>query len=265
MVVDNPFIMFNGKEYSFPEDLKHKADDFLKHLDIFLTNVAGVIDVALADDFVNGGLKHFRSTLADKLRQHDHEWVKFEEAYLQEMLAIHTEVFAPVDKLVMLESRLTQAEERQDIPAKQQLENELVGALEQFINLLYPDTAEHIPFLDDVIPLAEAAVFYESKGTAEGLNLCKHLIKSYVELRIYITNIRTERLHPQLHDNKAFCRQLKNFHQSVLDAHDALEMVSRRPRLLDCKTEGWMTKVLLETEVLEMSDPKKKRQEALQA
>jgi len=257
-VVDNPFIAFNGKEYTFPEELKLKADDFLKHLDIFLTNVAGVIDVALHDDFTNGGLKHFRALLADKLHQHDKEWVKFEEAYLQEMLSIHNEVFTPVDKLVQLEARLTGMEERGQIADKQRLENDFVGALEEFINLLYPDTAENVPFPEDVIPLAEAAVFYGSKGTAEGLNLCKYLIKAYVELRIYITNIKTERLLPHLHDNKNFCRLLKTFHQSVQDARDALEVVSRRPRLLDCKTEGWMTKKVLEPEVLEMSDSKKR-------
>jgi len=260
MVVDNPFVAFNGKEYTFPETLKHKAEDFLKHLDIFLTNVAGVIEVALKEDFTNGGLKTFKATLAGKLKTHDKEWVKFEEAYMKEMLAIHTEVFAPVDKLVTLEAKLTVAEERNAIAEKQKLENELVYALEEFVNLLYPDKSESTPFPEDVIPLSEAAMFYSSRSSLEDTNLAKHVIKAYLELRIYITSIKKDRLHPQLHDNKVFCRLLKTFHQSVLDAYDALELVSRRPRLLDCKTEGWMTKRLLEQEVKEMQEPHFDRQ-----
>ena len=31
---------------------------------------------------------------------------------------------------------------------------------------------------------------------------------------------------------------------------------SRKPRLLDCKTEGWMTKALMEPEIKEMQDPR---------
>jgi hypothetical protein len=255
-VVDNPYITFNGKEYSFPEDLKHRADDFLKHLDLFLTNVAGVIEVALKEDFTNGGLKSFKASLSDKLKTHDKEWVKFEEAYMKEMQDIHKEVFTPVDNLVTLESQLSAAEERGAIAEKQRLENELVYALEEFVNLLYPDKSESTPFPEDVIPLAEAAVFYALKMGGEGLNLCKHLIKAYLELRVYITEIRRERLHPQYHENKAFCRLLKTFYQSVLDASDALEVVSRKPRLLDCKTEGWMTKALMEPEIKEMQDPR---------
>ena len=41
------------------------------------------------------------------------------------------------------------------------------------------------PFPEDVIPLAEAAVFYALKMGGEGLNLCKHLIKAYLELRVF--------------------------------------------------------------------------------
>ena len=50
--------------------------------------------------------------------------------------------------------------------------------------------------------------------------------RSAEDREVYITEIRRERLHPQDHENKAFCRLLKTFYQSVLDASDALEVVS---------------------------------------
>ena len=51
-------------------------------------------------------------------------------------------MFTPVDNLVTLESQLSAAEERGAIAEKQRLENELVYALEEFVNLLYPDKSE---------------------------------------------------------------------------------------------------------------------------
>lgn len=97
-------------------------------------------------------------------------------------------------------------------------------------------------------------MFYESKCPAKWLTLCKYLIKAYLELRIFITNIPSERLHPQLHDNTKLIRLLKAFHKAVLEAQEALEAVAKFPRLAYCKTEGWMTKALLEPEVLELMD-----------
>jgi len=251
---DQPFISFNGKEYAFDENLRSEADIFLRQIDVFLTGVAQTIELALKDDFTNGGLKQFKGTLGQKLSDNDNDWIRFENAYLVRMHEIHTEVFAPIEILVNLENKLSAAEMRGSIQEKQDLENLLVGKLEEFINEVYPDTKQST-FCEDVIEMAEAAVFYSSKCSPEGLNLCKHLIKAYLELRIYITNIRVDRLLPDLHDNKAFCRLLQQFHKSVLAASATLDKMSRLPRLIECKTEGWMTKALLEPEILEMNDP----------
>lgn len=251
-VVDKPFLTFNGKDYPLSEELRNKSDMFLKNVDSYMTSIAGFIEPNMKDDFAMG-LKKFKSMLREKLHSFDESWRKYEEEFMQALLSVHSEVFTPCDKLVSLEERLTRAEEQNDIENKQRYENELVSALEEFTNLLYPDTADS-KFPDEVIPLAEACCFYESKCSDEWLNLAKHLIKSYLEMRIYITNIPQSRLYPQLHDNARFVLLLKAFHKSVFDAYEALEFVAKLPRLIHTKIDGWMSKSLLEPEVREMKD-----------
>merc|ERR1712072_143587 len=162
--------------------------------------------------------------------------------------SIHTEVFAPIEKLVTIEAKLTTAEEKLDIESKLVLENDFVDALEEFIHLLFPETASN-KFPVDVVQLAEACIFYETKCTEEWLNLAKHLIKDYLEVRIFVTNIPRTRIVPQHLDNQTFVRLLRNFHKSVLDASEALEFVARLPKLIYAKTSNWMTRKLLEPDL----------------
>jgi len=131
---------------------------------------------------------------------------------------------------------------------KQSLENDLIYQIEEFTHELFPETrVDAMP--EDVIPLAEACIFYESKCTEEWLHLAKYLIKDYLELRIFIRNVPEERLKPQLKENQEMMRLLKNFHASVLGARDALEFVARLPKLIHAKTQDWMTKKLLEPDL----------------
>merc|ERR1719411_2218648 len=103
---------------------------------------------------------------------------------------------------------LTQAEERLDIEAQQALENELVRTVERFARMLMPELPlEEFP--GDVMPLAEACIFYESKCTDEWLHLAKYLIKDYLELRNFVHKIPEDRLKPQLKDNADMMRLLK--------------------------------------------------------
>ena len=120
----------------------------------------------------------------------------------QRWQANHTvlcEVFQPVDRLVCLEMQITQAEERLDIVGKQRLENDFVRAVEDFCHELFPET-QSVMFPDEVMPLAEACIFYESKCVDEWLHLAKYLIKDYLELRIYVMKIPEERLKPEHKD-----------------------------------------------------------------
>merc|ERR1711915_1036504 len=135
-----------------------------------------------------------------------------------------------------------------DIETKQALENKLVKYVESFTNSLLPETKTD-KFPDDVIPLAEACIFYESKCTEEWLHLAKYLIKDYLELRMFIRNVPEERLKPQLKENNEMMRLLKNFHSSVLGAREALDFVSKLPKLIHAKTQDWMTKKLLEPDL----------------
>jgi len=250
-VQERPSVVFNGHEYPFPEEpapgLKANSEKFLKDVDSYMTKIASYVEPRLKDDF-SIGLKRFKYELKEDLEVFDKLWTKFEEMYLKARHDILNEVFEPIDKLVQVELQLTQAEERLDIESKQRLENEFVAMVEEFTHVLFPQTAQD-EFPDEVIPLAEACIFYESKCTEEWLLLAKHFIKDYLELRVYIMKIPEERLSPQLKENKQLCRLLSSFHASVLAARDALTFVARLPKLIHAKTENWMTKKLLEPDI----------------
>merc|ERR1712039_651556 len=127
-----------------------------------------------------------------------------------------------------------------DIEAKQRLENQFIRYVQAFANELLPSTRPE-KFPDNVVPLAEACIFYEFKCTEGWLQLSKVLIKDYLELRIYIKKIPEERLKPQLKENTAMTRLLRDFHASVLAAREGLDFVSKQPMLIHAKTDGWMT------------------------
>jgi len=246
-IQEKPGITYNGEEHLFPEELRTLSEKFLKDVDSHMTRIASQIEPHLKNDFANG-LKRFKNDLLEDIETFDKLWMDFEEEYSKVRHEILSKVFKNVDQLITIELMLTQAEERLDIEMKQRLENELIYGVETFTNMLFPETkAESFP--EDVIPLAEACIFYESKCTEEWLHLSKYLIKEYLELRIYISKIPEERMKPQLKENDKFMRHLKNFHASVLAAREALDFVAKLPRLIHAKTSDWMTKKLLDPDL----------------
>mmetsp|Transcript_5041 Transcript_5041/g.12336 ORF Transcript_5041/g.12336 Transcript_5041/m.12336 type:complete len:369 (-) Transcript_5041:138-1244(-) len=247
IVQEKPGVTYNNQEYQFAETLRTLSEKFLKDVDSYMTKIASEIEPRLKDDFATG-LKRFKVELKEDLEVFDEMWIKYESEYVKAKHDILSKVFEPVDRLVTLEMMLTQAEERLDVEAKQALENELIRAIEQFARMLIPNLPPEA-FPEDVIPLAEACIFYESKCTDEWLHFAKYLIKDYLELRIYISKIPEDRLDPHLKENQQMMRLLKNFHESVLAAKGALDFVSRLPRLIHAKTSNWMTKKVLEPDL----------------
>jgi len=247
-IMERPIDTYNGKEYTFPEELRQLSDKFLKDVDSYMTKIASFIEPSLKDDFSASGLKKFKWDFKELLTHFDNMWMEFEREYVKARHGILTEVFLPIEKLVSTEARLTTAEEKLDIEAKQALEADFVAAVEEFINVLYPDTANQ-KFPADVIQLAEACIFYETKCTEEWLHLAKYLIKDYLELRLFVANIPQTRVVPQHLDNQSFMRLLQNFHKSVIEATEALEFVAQLPKLIHAKTSNWMTRKLLEPDL----------------
>jgi hypothetical protein len=243
LVQEKPSIEYNKQQYPYPEELRSSAENFLKEVDSYMTKIASEIEPRLKDDFATG-LKRFKTELTDLLKKFDQLWMDFELEYVKARHEILTGVFEPVDKLVMTELMLSQAEERFDVEGKQRLEGELVKYAEAFTNDLFPETKAEL-FPDAVIPLAEGCIFYESKCNDEWLHRCRHLIKEYLELRNFIAKIPEVRLSPNLNTNADFCRLLKSFHASVLQAREALAFVATLPKLIHAKTCNWMTKRLL--------------------
>mmetsp|Transcript_26816 Transcript_26816/g.58308 ORF Transcript_26816/g.58308 Transcript_26816/m.58308 type:complete len:368 (-) Transcript_26816:48-1151(-) len=239
-----PGITYNGKEYAFDEALRTLSEKFLREIDSYITKIAVGTEPRLKDDF-SQGLKRFKVDLAEDLTVFDEQWMAYEQEYLKARHEILKQVFEQVHRLVTLEMMLTQAEERLDIEAKQMLENDLVEQIVKFARSLDPSLPNE-EFPEDVIPLAEACIFYESKCTEEWLHLAKYLIKDYLELRIYISKIPEERLHPELRENRRMMRLLKSFHETILASRVALSFVAKLPRLIHAKTSNWMTKKLLE-------------------
>ena len=76
------------------------------------------------DSFPNK--KQFNQDLAKLLKEFDTVWVAFETQYLEAKLAIDKSVLEQVSSLVETEIKPTDAEDKVDIPAKQQYENDLV-------------------------------------------------------------------------------------------------------------------------------------------
>jgi hypothetical protein len=247
-VQEKPAVKFNDQEYQYPEELRALSEKFLKDVDTQMTKIASLIEPRLKDDFATG-LKKFKSDLKEDLEPFDSLWVSFELEFCKARHNILTEVFDRVDGLIMTELALTASEERLDIEAKQRFENDLVKKIEDFTQMCFPDLSAGEAFPDDVIPLAEACIFYESKCTEERLLLSKYLLKDYLELRVYITKIPEMRIQPQLKENHDFMRLLQSFHSSVLAAREALIFVSKLPKLIHAKTSDWMTKKLLEPDL----------------
>ncbi|CAL1142818.1 unnamed protein product [Cladocopium goreaui] len=260
---------FNGELHTYDPSVKDLADAFLREVDTTMTKIASEIEPRLKDDFAPG-LPRFKAELKEDIQLFDKLWVDFEEKFVKARHEIMTKVFEQVEQIISVEMELTQAEERHDIDAKQRLENEFVhvwlnlgthsGVKKGFGGeamriwhshskvLLFPETAVE-KFPTDVIPLAEACIFYESKCTEEWLQLAKHLIYEYLELRIYVMKIPEQRLNPQLKENPQFMKHLKRFHAATLAAREALDFVSKLPQLIHAKTSDWMTKRLLEPDL----------------
>mmetsp|Transcript_88166 Transcript_88166/g.227340 ORF Transcript_88166/g.227340 Transcript_88166/m.227340 type:complete len:372 (+) Transcript_88166:79-1194(+) len=248
LVHEKPGVKYNDEEYPFTEALRTASEAFLKNVDQYMTKIASEIEPRLKDDFATG-LKRFKVELKEDLDIFDKLWMEYEKQHVKARHEILSKVFEPIDKLVTLEMMLTQAEERLDIEAKQALENELIRTIETFTHKVCAGQVPADPFPEDVIPLAEACLFYESKCTDEWLHVAKYVIKDYLELRIYIMKIPEERLKPELKENSQMMRLLKNFHESVLAARGALDFVSKLPKLIHAKTTNWMTKKLLEPDL----------------
>jgi hypothetical protein len=243
LVQEKPSVSYNKEEHMFPEELRAASEKFLKDVDQYMTKIASEIEPRLKDDFATG-LKRFKIELKEDLEAFDRLWMAYEFQYVQARHDILSKVFTPVDKLVMTELMLSQAEERLDVEGKQRLENDLIRYVEEFTHDLFPETKADL-FPDNVIPLAEGCIFYESKCTEEWLHHSRHLLKDYLELRNYIMKIPEVRLSPHLAQNTDLCRLLKDFHTSVLTARKALEFVATLPKLIHAKTCDWMTKRLM--------------------
>jgi hypothetical protein len=243
LVQESSIVTYNEQKHYYPEELRNLSEKFLKDVDQYMTKIASEIEPRIKDDF-QMGLKRFKYELKEDLEVFDQLWMKYECEFVKARHEIISRVFEPVDRLVTTETALSEAEERMDIESKQQKENELVKYIEDFTNELLPGTRSD-KFPEDVIPLAEACIFFESKCTEEWLQLAKVLIKDYLELRIYINKIPEERLKPQLKENPAMIRLLRDFHASVLAARPGLDFVSRQPKLIHAKTHDWMTMMKL--------------------
>jgi len=247
-IQERPAISYNGRNYQYPEELRTQSEKFLKDVDSYMTKIASEIEPRVKDDFVATGLKRFKYELKQELEIFEQFYSTYEELYLKARYDILNVVFEPMDKLIQIELMLSQAEERLDIEAKQRMENEFTKTAQEFTHVCFPETGNE-EFPEDVIPLAEACIFYESKCSEEWLLLAKHLLKDYLGLRIYIMKIPEERLYPNLKDNAQLMQFMKTFHTSVLAAREALAFVARLPKLIHAKTENWMTKKLVEPDL----------------
>jgi len=236
-------------------DLIEKCNDFLDVVDKANLQIPSYIEEHMPD-FAGTTLKKFKSGLLEKLAKFENAWTAHEELIMKVWHDIHEDVFAPVVDICYYEHELSLSEEENNFKAKQPLEIKLVDAIEKFYNLVYPAKkgATPMPWHEQVGPLSEGCVFYETKSSAESLNMCRHVIKAMVDLRRYIKKIPTARLYEQYDKNEEFCRLLKQFKAAVDDADGALTATEQLPPIINFKNEGWMTFGALDEEVHAIND-----------
>jgi hypothetical protein len=260
-VLDTPALKLNGKAYQWSTfkklcpDLITECDTFLGAVDKMSLSIPEFIKENLPD-FAPGGLKKFKNDLYDRMFKFDAMWRAHEQLMMQVWLEIHNDVFKPISVMVQIEAEMSKAEELEDMQEKQKLEEELVKAAEEFYNVVYPPKQlgankweERAAWPDEVIPLAEACVFYESKMDQERLNLCRYVLKAFMELRKAISDVPIDRIHEEYTKNEDLVRVLGCFQRAIMDALEPLEHTAGLPRIGNFKREQWMTRAVLEPEV----------------
>ena len=114
------------------------------------------------------------------------------------------------------------------------------------------DSANLKRFSANAIPLAEAAIFYESKTTPEWLVQAKTILKDYLELRIYVSDLPSSRLHLDFSQNATMIRLLRKLYYSVVNAEEGLAFVEQLPGLRDAKRGDWLTRKALEVDLMKL-------------
>ncbi|KAF4725843.1 hypothetical protein FOZ62_019516 [Perkinsus olseni] len=272
-IQDEPSLCYNGKRYQFSDEVKEKAESFLKDIDREMILIAGYIEPALKSDF-GQGLRTFKVELTDKLMEFDEMFVEFEQARIEREEAEQGKVWYGLSDGDVCRARLTAAEEREDIEQKQAEEAAFVRAVEAFLVLyseameakytagevtqaevnVYREFAESIP--ERSLELAEAAIFYEYKvidlGREDWLESANEFIRSYLELRLYVAAIPLQRLSPEYIDNKRFITLLRAFHRRGAEAFPVLEYVSRKElsTIVVMKRFDWQALLLPELQQL---------------
>jgi hypothetical protein len=254
-VIDYPQLKLNNVGFKWDRwkslDLIEKCNEFLEMVDKASVQIPSLIEENMPD-FAGTTLKKFKLTLMEKLVRFENAWVAHEELIMKVWHDIHEDVFAPVVDLCHYEHELSLAEEEGNVKSKQQLEIKLVIAVEKMYNLVFRPKAgapEPAPWHDKVGPLSEGCVFYETKSSPEHLNMCRHVIKAFIDLRRYIRKIPTARLYEQYDKNEEFVRLLKQFKRAVDDADGALTHTDGLPPIVNFKAEQWMTYDALDEEV----------------
>ncbi|CEM22678.1 unnamed protein product [Vitrella brassicaformis CCMP3155] len=246
----SPTVDFNGQSFNFSNELNSHGIKFLKAFDDVALRITSLIEPSVKSDF-GDGLKNFRGRLREVLEEFDQLFVGFESAYSKELLTIHNQVFEPIDKIMSIETALTKAEDRGDMTSKQTQESEIVAALEVVTNKVLPETASK-PLPPDCVEMAEACLFYDIRIPPVLVNAAKWVVKDFIEVRLYLTELPLKRMHPHFQDNPVLIRVLRNFHRSVMGAAEALQHARRLPKISAAKigcNGSWMTKKLIQPEI----------------
>ena len=93
-----------------------------------------------------------------------------------------------------------------------------------------------------------SSVLYDKSGVSSQRRW-RCLLKSFPQLRIYVADLPTSRLHLQFEKNLTLIRLLKRFYNSVVGGQEVFEFVAQLPKLLYVKKENWMTRKLLEPDL----------------
>lgn len=233
-----PALAYNGIQYPFgaipsKKDLSSISDGddspssiaidalsagFLSEISKLMQDLIDMIERDVTSDFANS-LTKFKEDMTLQMQKFDARWVEFEKLITSLATDVHARVLLPLVNLIQTEFQLTLIEENGDRnwEKKQELERKLIQQLCDFSHFLFEDTRD-IRFPIDAVELAEAGLFYSTRLEAREVNLCRHVVKDFIQVRLELERVNLERCPLEFKEDKKLCRALVNLANSIRNA-----------------------------------------------
>eukprot|EP00388_Colpodella_angusta_P019125 GDKJ01047784.1.p1 GENE.GDKJ01047784.1~~GDKJ01047784.1.p1 ORF type:complete len:685 (-),score=171.53 GDKJ01047784.1:386-2440(-) len=191
---------------------------FLAETSKMMHDIIEMIERDVGSDFSNS-LTKFKEDMTLQMQKFDAYWVEFEQMITSLAKNVHARVLQPLVNLIQTEAQLTAVEESGDRnwERKQELERKLTMQIGEFTHFLFEETRSlHFPI--DSFELAEAGMFFSSRLDTKSINICRHIVKDFIQVRLELERINIDRCPLEFREDKALCRSILNLASSIKNA-----------------------------------------------